>query len=516
MPPRIFISYRREDAAGDAGRLADHLHRRFGKAQVFLDIDTIDPGTDFVKVLRSSLEETAVVLVVIGPRWTLLVDRSGARRLDSPNDFVRLEVEASLGRNIPVVPVLVQGATMPRVEDLPASLAPLVTRQAASLDHAEFHDDAERLCDRLEAVMGSGKSTRMVTWRRWWPAAAVATVIVAALAGYLALRSRDVGSQGTATGQTGTVSTGTAEDSGKADALVAEALAQRRRNQFVEALATLARARELAPTSPAVRQAQEDMAMDWIRNVRVESGKSFAEAIKPALTVIDAALPSASGVRRADLLAHAGWATFLLQRDGDSRLNPTETYQEALSVDPVNPYANAMLAHWVLLQDDDVPRAVKLFETATQSGRALDAVRVLQWAGYGNVSTPETDVERVRLADAMRRANEKLSGGQAQALWAPYYFALSPSRDQERRSLLNAIPPGDHIRTLEWAFADYAAKDDSRRQTIRYYVALLDAEAGRTGEALAGLRALDKELAGSSGSLRDAVQAALKRLRNLQ
>ena len=70
MPPRIFISYRREDAAGDAGRLADHLNRRFGRGQVFLDIDTIDPGTDFVRVLQSSLRETAAVLVVIGQRWT--------------------------------------------------------------------------------------------------------------------------------------------------------------------------------------------------------------------------------------------------------------------------------------------------------------------------------------------------------------------------------------------------------------------------------------------------------------
>ena len=66
MPPRIFVSYRREDAAGDAGRLADHLTRRFGRGQVFLDIDTIDPGTDFVRVLQSSLRETAAVLVVIG------------------------------------------------------------------------------------------------------------------------------------------------------------------------------------------------------------------------------------------------------------------------------------------------------------------------------------------------------------------------------------------------------------------------------------------------------------------
>ena len=514
MPPRIFISYRREDAAGDAGRLADHLHRRFGKTQVFLDIDTINPGTDFVKALQSSLQETAAVLVVMGPRWASVVDSSGVRRLDSADDFVRLEVEAALNRNILVVPVLVQGATMPRAADLPASLAGLVTRQAAGLDHAEFHDDAERLCDRLEAVMGGGGSTGIGALRRWWPAAAVVAVIALGLAAFFALRNTDdttADSSNTST-QTGIVETGPVEDTAQAEALVAEALAQRRRNQFIEALATLARAREAAPTSATVRQTQEDVAMDWIRNVRLESGKSFGEAIKPALTVIDAALPSATGVRRADLLAHTGWATFLLRRDGDGRLNPAQMYQEALKLDPVNPYANAMLGHWVLLQDDDVPRAVKLFETALQSGRATDAVRVLQWAGYGNARTPEADAERVRLADSMRRANQRLNINQAQALWAPYYFSMSANRNKERQSLLDALPPDDHISLLRWAFEDYAAKDDSREKTIRYYVALLDANAGRAGQAVGSLRALNKELADSPGSLRDAVQAALKQL----
>src|SRR3954451_4419686 len=108
MPSRIFISYRRDDAASDAGRLADHLSRRFGKDRIFLDVDTIQPGADFVQVLHTSLEQTAAVLVVIGSRWLSAAAPDGARRLDTPGDFVRLEVEAALGRTVPVVPVLVQ------------------------------------------------------------------------------------------------------------------------------------------------------------------------------------------------------------------------------------------------------------------------------------------------------------------------------------------------------------------------------------------------------------------------
>src|SRR4051812_2152682 len=311
MASRIFISYRREDAASDAGRLADHLSRRFGADRVFLDVDAIDPGTDFVQVLHTSLQDTAAVLIVIGPRWSSLTGTDGTRRLDSPSDFVRLEVAAALGRTIPVVPVLVQGAKMPRSEDLPAALAPLATRQAVTLDYEEFHDDANRLCDRLAPIIGFGTPGRRSLIRRWWPAGAVVAVLAVG-AGYVL--TRGAGHQNETANQPITT---TANDHA-ADDLIATASAEQRRNQYADALATLARAHELAPASAKVRAAQEDVAMEWIRNVRVENGSSsFAEAIKPALSVVDAALPSATGQRRADLLAHTGWATFLLWRDGD-------------------------------------------------------------------------------------------------------------------------------------------------------------------------------------------------------
>lgn len=506
MPPRIFISYRREDAAGDAGRLADHLHRRFGRDRVFLDIDTIDPGTDFVRVLHASLQETAAVLVVIGPRWTSMRTPDGAPRLESANDFVRLEVEAALGRNIPVVPVLVQGAKMPRAEDLPRSLASLVTRHAATLDHEEFHDDAERLCDRLAAMIGGEERTLWSMMRRWWPAVAAA-LIALGLTAYLAARAMNRGPADTA-------DPAAVERTRGAEALVATAAAQRGRNQFVEALATLARAREMAPSSALVREAQEDAAMEWIRNARVEGDTAtFGDAIAPALGVIDASLPSATGVRRADLLAHTGWATFLLRRDGDGRLDPAASYREALSIDPGNPFANAMLGHWTLFQDRDaVAAAVKLFDTAARAGRALDAVRTLQWAAYGNSNSPAADAERVRLANTMRTAGERLNMRQAQSMWAPYYFAMASDRERYRDTLLEAVPPDDYISTLNWAFEEYAAKDDARLRTIRYYTALLHAKGGRVDQAIGELQTLNKELGDSPGVLRDAVQASLERL----
>jgi len=267
MPPRIFISYRRDDAAGDAGRLADHLNRHFGQNQVFLDIETIDPGTDFVQALHASLQETAAVLVVIGPRWATARAADGTRRLDDANDFVRLEVAAALSRKIPVVPVLVQGATMPRAEDLPTPLASLATRQAATLDHAEFHDDAERLCQRLAAMIGANKPTPASVMRRWWPAAAAAALALGVVV-FFVLRGSNHEPDLTGDPRNPTnVEPATVEETPRTKELLATASAQRERNQFAEALTTLASARDLAPASSAVRQAQEDVAMEWIRNV---------------------------------------------------------------------------------------------------------------------------------------------------------------------------------------------------------------------------------------------------------
>ena len=117
----------------------------------------------------------------------------------------------------------------------------------------------------------------------------------------------------------------------------------------------------------------------------------------------------------------------------------------------------------------------------------------LQWAAYSNASNPAADAERVRLADAMRRTGERVNMRQAQALWGPYYFATPVSREREREALLDALTPDDHISTLHWAFDEYAAKEEFRLRTIRYYTALLNAKAGRTNEAMTDLQALARK-----------------------
>ena len=142
---RIFISYRRDDSSSQAGRLYDWLAAHFGQGQVFMDVDTIKPGVDFVETVRQAIGECDGLVAIIGSDWLQVSDATGARRLDDPTDLVRLEIATALERGIPVIPVLVQSAQMPRPADLPEGLRELASRNALEVSDARFRADVERL-----------------------------------------------------------------------------------------------------------------------------------------------------------------------------------------------------------------------------------------------------------------------------------------------------------------------------------------------------------------------------------
>src|SRR5271155_1997750 len=152
MTGGVFISYRREDSGGFAGRIYDRLLSRLGRENVFFDVDTIPPGRDFVEVLSERVGKCDALLAVIGKHWVSSADSENRRRLDDPHDFVRIEIEAALTRNVPVIPVLVDGAAMPHPNDLPDSLTKLIRRQAVEVSHARFDSDAERLTQTLSQL----------------------------------------------------------------------------------------------------------------------------------------------------------------------------------------------------------------------------------------------------------------------------------------------------------------------------------------------------------------------------
>src|SRR5436190_12941924 len=150
---RIFISYRRDDAPAYAGRLYDRLSARFGDAQVFMDVDAIEPGVDFVQRIEESVGTADVLIAVIGRGWKTAVDDEGHRRLDEPDDFVRLEVAEALRRNIRVIPVLVNGASMPAPEELPPDLAALSRRNGLEITDLDWRSGTDRLVETVERVL---------------------------------------------------------------------------------------------------------------------------------------------------------------------------------------------------------------------------------------------------------------------------------------------------------------------------------------------------------------------------
>jgi TIR domain len=180
MPGKIFINYRRDDSSGTAGRLAEHLERAFGRKRLFMDVEHIPPGVDFVAYLNNQLAACEVFLAVIGPNW-MEARGAGRRRLDAPNDFVATEIAAALARDIRVIPVLIDGARMPGADELPDPLKPLARRQALELRNAQFGRDAEALIEKIRAAH---QGEQAIPWR--WTVAAVG-VVALLVAGWIAL-----------------------------------------------------------------------------------------------------------------------------------------------------------------------------------------------------------------------------------------------------------------------------------------------------------------------------------------
>lgn len=145
----VFISYRREETAGEARALFNDLVARVGKDLVFMDVNNIALGRDFREVLRENLASCDLMLVLIGKGWVDAKDQSGRRRLDDPGDFIRLEIGAALKRNIPVTPVLLQGAHMPASERLPEDIKELSFRNGFELSHNRWESDVQEMIKRL-------------------------------------------------------------------------------------------------------------------------------------------------------------------------------------------------------------------------------------------------------------------------------------------------------------------------------------------------------------------------------
>ena len=148
----IFVSYRRKDSMHFSGWLGERLINNFGADRVFIDRDALGPGADFPEAITDAVASCRVLLAIIGPDWLTATDELG-RRIENADDFVRLEIEEALARNVPIIPILVDDTAMPRRQDLPGSLAGMAERQAFIIHSESFSYDTDRLVERLQSII---------------------------------------------------------------------------------------------------------------------------------------------------------------------------------------------------------------------------------------------------------------------------------------------------------------------------------------------------------------------------
>jgi len=323
---------------------------------------------------------------------------------------------------------------------------------------------------------------------------------------------------------------GVRHDSRAVADLIVIAKNQQDRQQFRDAWATLAEASKIEQTSIFVigttmlHQAKEDLGMAWLENIGIGEGETFTGIVAMIEPVLDRGQLSAGPQRQADLLAHLGWAAFLRSREKVTNVDVVErVYRKAIAADPANPYANAMLGHWIMWHIHDLDAARPYFATAVASGRAAEFVRGLQLAALGNDHTAETELEQIRVVNEMRKeaSQYRLAAGQPNhwnayhsRLWNIYWgFFRADAGEYAIGRILSVVPPEEHLLTFHWLF-DRVSSDKEPMRIC--YVGLLLEAAGRREEALETFNGLQRKLNSSPSSIdkrmQSRVQSAIRRL----
>jgi hypothetical protein len=259
-----------------------------------------------------------------------------------------------------------------------------------------------------------------------------------------------------------------------------------------------------------VREAQENLAMAWLENIRLPQGQTFSSVVDKLIPVLDRGIASASGARKADLLAHVGWAYFLKTRDGRSGLDPEQHYRQALEIDPANPYAHAYRGHWKVWTGTPPAAARREFAAAVASGRARQHVRAIQLAALTNSRSDESALELLRVVNEMRTNGEPFDPRIRREVYNVYFFAFSDEALLQK--VLSVVPPAEQLATF-MALFEGTESDAARRRMQQAFLAILQEAAGQPAEALRGWQAIRAELPPhTTGTLVTRANAAIKRL----
>jgi hypothetical protein len=293
--------------------------------------------------------------------------------------------------------------------------------------------------------------------------------------------------------------------------LLATARLQRASYDYRAAWRSLAEAGSLDIRNRIVQTEREGLAMDWLRNARAPQGTTLGAIGDTVAVVLIRGVVSARGTRKADLLAHLGWADFLRWRGGQRQLDPAARYRQSLQTDPRNVYAHAMLGHWMMWTRDSLPEAKRHFAAAVESGRERVFARDLELAAFGNMSSAEGAPEMLRIANDMRMQGDSASESTRDRLWSAYAWLLTTGANRGVRPAGDTLSAASLLQTYRWLYAT-SSYPLAKGPTYTYYLAQLEEAAGDRGQALATYRAARAQAKGAVSYLPPEVDAAIARL----
>lgn len=266
----------------------------------------------------------------------------------------------------------------------------------------------------------------------------------------------------------------------------------------------------LSEEQTAVLTAQQDLAMQWVREAHAPQGHTFSEIVDKVGGVLATGANGATGERKADLLAHQGWSYFLKQRDGDSSVRPEALYQQAISLDAKNPYANAFWGDQIVFNHGPLDQAREHFTAALASSRAHDTVRYFQLAGFAGSQSDAADLEWWRVVAEMRKNGESLAPETLSKMTDDYYRALNDN--DYYKQLTAAVTPLEHLDLLK-ALLDSRDLNESRKVTALAARATILEDSGRKEEALTAWREVETFThANPNYTIAPRVEIAIKRL----
>jgi TIR domain len=453
---KIFLSYSSTDRdLADRIRLAllaeDHT--------VFFDRDDLAPGLAYDARIAQAIDRADLVLFLISPesvmegRYTLTELGLAQRKWNHPHGHV--------------LPVMIRATPFDRI---PPYLKAVTVLKPAGDVPAEVAEEIRRM------------APSWLRRSRW----IIGAFVAAAVAGLLFVLS------------------GFGSPARQTAGLLQAAQTLEGAGEYSSAWAKIQEAKTLLDGSPLtlllhrsleanVKSRQADIAIAWLDHMRLGEGERFSDIVSRLLPSLDEAVAATEGVRKADLLAHRGWADFLRSRDSGQQFAPDSYYRQALDIDPTNVYAHAMWGHWILWRHGALGDAREHFNAALASGRHRSYVRNMQLTAMRNGRGDETDMQMLRIVHDMMIHNEPVTEQMRSDVGSVYYFACGRKSSGKMEQLLTSLPAKHHVDLLRALFFK-VEQPDTRTIPQRLCLARFEEQAGLREDALKTYRALQERL----------------------